>query len=313
MKIWIVLFCCVIFSTAVFADKNVIFELKDARNDDHGDGTLILPTEKEYRPGDFDLLSLSATPDEGGTLFKLEFAQTIDRPDTRAIDAGGKTLEAVARYGFYTFNIDIYIDKDRKPGSGYTATLPGRNASIDPEFAWEKVICLTPRPAEARGLLKKQLVKNLEAKLQAEKGRVDPEDSSKISANASSDLEGSYYFPERVRVNSRIITFFVPGYFLGGSAEANWGYVILETVSTLEDKYALADFGGAAYGTTFMNLPVAEGGWSDRLGTTRQEVDYLPPIIDMFVPSGKKQEDVLRNFNVNTQQRVVLPGIVPTP
>jgi len=312
MKIWIVIFFAII-ATFTYADNKEIFKLKDAHTDDHGDGTLILPSDTDYRPGDFDLISFSASAEDGGTLFKIEFAQPIDRPDTRAIDAGGKTLESVARYGFYTFNVDIYIDKDRKPGSGFTATLPGRNATIDPEFAWEKVICLTPRPAEARGLLKKQIVKNLEDKLQAEKGRVDPEDSSKISASASSDLEGAYFFPERVRVTGRIVSFFVPAYFLGGSAEPNWGYVVIETVSTLEDKYALADFGGAAYGPTFMNLPVGEGGWSDRLGTTRKEAQYLPPIIDMFVPEGKKQEDVLRNYNVNTKQHVVLPGIVPKP
>lgn len=303
----------IIISSAAFAADKTIFQLKDPRNDDHGDGTLILPSDTDYRFGQFDLVSFSAAAEPDGTTFKIEFAQAIDQPDTRAIDAGGQTLQSVARYGFYNFNIDIYIDKDRKSGSGYTAALPGRNATIDPEFAWEKVICLTPRPLEARGLLKKAIVKNLEDKLEAEKGRVDPEDTAKISAGVSNDLEGSYFFPERVRVAGRYITFFVPSYFLGAIADPKWGYVVIETMSTIEDKYALADFGGAAMGTTFMNLPVGDGSWSDRLGTTRKDARYLPPIVDMFVAEGKKQEEILRNFNSNTKTLVVLPGVVPQP
>jgi len=302
-----------LIATTTFAANKAIFQLKDARDDDHGDGTLILPTTSELRFGSLDMISLSATPEDGGTMFIVEFARPIARPDTRAIDAGGQMLESVARYGFYTFNIDIYIDRDRKSGSGFTGTLAGRNATIDPDFAWEKMICLTPLPAEAKGLLKKQIVKNLEEKLEAEKGRVDPEDASKISGQASTDIEGSYFFPERVRVNGRVISFFVPAYFLGGTAEAGWGYVVLETVANLENRISIGNFGGAQTGDLFMNLPIAEGSWSDRLGTTRKEAKYLPPIIDMFVPEGKKQEDVLRNFNVNTKQGVVLPGIVPAP
>ncbi len=313
MKKCFVLILILFISCLALAGDKKIFELKDPHNDDHGDGTLILPSDTDFRFGQFDLVSFSANAEEDGTTFKVEFAQAIDVPDTRAIDAGGKTLQSVARYGFYNFNIDIYIDKDRKAGSGYTATLPGRNATIDPDFAWEKVVCLTPRPLEARGLLKRAIVKNLEDKLQAEKGRVDPEDTAKISAGVSNDLEGSYFFPERVRVAGRYVTFFVPSWFLGGVADAHWGYVVIETMSTIEDKYALADFGGAAMGATFMNLPVGDGSWSDRLGTTRQDAKYLPPIIDMFVPEGTKQEQVLRNFNSNTKTQVVLPGIVPQP
>jgi hypothetical protein len=313
MKKWILFVCLISISALAFGGDKTIFELKDARNDDRGDGTLILPSDTDYRFGQFDMVSFSATAQEDGTLFKVEFAQSIPQPDTTAIDAGGTTLQSVMRYGFYTFNIDIYIDKDREPNSGYTATLPGRIATIDSNFAWEKMICVNPRPAYAGGVLKKLIVKNLEDKLEAEKGRVDPEDTAKISANASSDLEGSYFFPERVRVAGRSITFFVPSYFLGGTADPKWAYVIVETMASLQDSYPIGNFGGAAMGVTFMNLPVGEGSWSDRLGTTRRDAKFVPPILDMFVPPGMKQEEILRNFNVNTKTLVVLPGVVPQP
>lgn len=313
MKIYVILvFFLLVVVPAAFADSKDIFVLKDAHGDDHGDGTLIFPTTGELHYGDLDIISVSAKADEGGTMFKVEFANSIDLPDSRSIDAGGQTLDKVARLGFYKFNVDIYIDTDRKTGSGLTNTLPGRNALIDPEFAWEHVICLTPRPNETKNLLKRQLVDLLEEKLKDQKGRVDPEDTSKISADASMDLEGTYYFPERIRVSGRTISFFVPSSSLGGTASADWGYVVVVTAATVEDRLSVGGYGGAQVGRTLMNLPVVGGSWSDRLGSSRKEAKLLPPIIDILVPEGKKQEDVLRDFNTNTNQLVVLPGIIPS-
>ena len=39
----------------------------------------------------------------------------------------GEEIAQRARFGFYTFNLDLYVDTDRVPGSGRTETLPGRN------------------------------------------------------------------------------------------------------------------------------------------------------------------------------------------
>jgi hypothetical protein len=303
-----------LLSTGAFLSADdTVFQLKDPRGDDHIDGTAILPSEGELRFGDLDLVSLSAKADKDGTKFEVEFASSIEQPDTRVIDAGGRTLASVARLGFYRFNIDIYIDTDRQPASGSTNTLPGRNALIDPQAAWEKMICLTPRPVETRGLLKRYLVRVLEERLEASRGRVDPEDTSEIFADASLDLERSYYFPERgVRVAGRKLTFLVPSPFLGGTAKGEWSYVVLLTVAKIDDTLSFGNFGGAQVPYTLMNLPVGEGAWSDRLGTSRKGAALLPPILDMFVPEGMKQEEVLRNFNANTKQMVILPGIVPS-
>ena len=60
-----------------------------------------------------------------------------------------------ANGGLYTFNVNIYIDTDRVEGSGRRAMLPGRLAEVAPEGAWEKVICLTPRPVDAREELRR--------------------------------------------------------------------------------------------------------------------------------------------------------------
>ena len=38
--------------------------------------------------------------------------------------------DRIARNGFYTFNVDIYIDTDRIAGRGETSTLPGRGVAV---------------------------------------------------------------------------------------------------------------------------------------------------------------------------------------
>jgi hypothetical protein len=305
--------CLVLASGIAAAGGKAIFELTDPRGDDGGDGTLIYPTQGMIHPGDLDLVSLSARSEGDGTMFEAVFDRAISRPDSRVIDAGGTPLDSVARLGFYKFNIDIYIDTDRKPGSGFTNTLPGRGATIQPEFAWEKVVCLTPRPGESRTALQKILQKTLEEKLRKEKGRVDPQDQSGISAATAMDIS-RYFFPDRVRVTGRKVSFFVPGTYLNGTASADWAYVVLVTPATTEDRVDISSlYGGDRPPALLMNLPVAEGSWSDRFGTSRkgEEAKFLPPIADLIVPSGTTQEKVLSNFNVNSGQRVSLPGVVP--
>ncbi len=71
------------------------------------------------------------------------------------MDAAGTTVADLARHGFYTLNLDVYVDRDRAEGSGRTDTLPGRNLVLAPGSAWEKALVLTPRPYEARDVLRK--------------------------------------------------------------------------------------------------------------------------------------------------------------
>jgi hypothetical protein len=307
-----ILFLILLFFPFAYAEK-YIFKIPDQRGDDHGDGTILYPTESELRAGDLDLVSFAAREEDGGTMFEAEFANTIERPDSRVIDAGGRTLEAVARLGFYTFNIDIYIDKDRKEGSGYTSTLPGRNALISSGSAWDKVVFLNPRPNDARSQLRKALHEYSEDQVRKTKGRVDPEDQNQINAEIALDLDGRYFMPTRVRVAGRKISFFVPPYFLQGPAQANWSYVVVVTAATIEDKIDLGEIGILTPRGGLLNLPVGEGAFSDRLGTTRKDVGLLPPIVDLIVPDGSKQEDILRNYNVNEKKPVVLQGVVPSP
>lgn len=131
---------------AFAGSKNLIFELGDARGDDHGAGNLIYPSRTEFTPGDLDIVSFRALAVDQATRFEVTFANPIRKPTREAVDSLGTQLSDIARFGFYTFNVDIYIDQDRQPGSGALAMMPGRKAETLLDQGWERAVVLTPSP-----------------------------------------------------------------------------------------------------------------------------------------------------------------------
>lgn len=245
--------------------------------------------------------------------FSHAFARKIAAPGTRAIDAGGQPLSSIARFGFYTFNIDIYIDTDRKSGSGLTAMLPGRVAQIAPENAWEKVVSLSPKPYEATSMMK-QLLKDQQMRAaEEEQESLDPEAQDQIAAAVSRDMDARYFFPTRIRVTGSKVQFFVPSSFLGGSAKKDWGYVIALSGAELNEKMNLASTVGMETkgDPSLMIMPIAEGTSTDRFGTKRKGTSLLPPLVDIIVPKGMKQEEILRSFDAKQKTPVRLPAVVP--
>ena len=287
-----------------------IFTLTDPRGDDHGDGTVTYPRREDLKRGDLDLLSLVARPDKEGTLFEATFARPIAKPESLVIDNLGTTADKVARFGFYTFN--LYIDTDRVPGSGSLALLPGRKAEVDPANAWEKAICLTPRPYEAREALRRLLVRFARQDVKARTGKADPAEMKPTEAGISEDVDKRVFFPTRVRVVGPKVSFLVPVAFLGGRAQTTWSYVVAVSGADIVQKIDVPDMLGLAEPDpdSLMILPVSYRNYVDRFATTRDD-PLLPPIIDLIVPPGKKQEEILRDDDPKTGRLVRLPGVVP--
>jgi hypothetical protein len=289
-----------------------LFTLADPRGDDHGDGTIRYPLSYyDLAPGDLDLVALSARSVKGGTEFEATFARAVRRPERRAIDIGGGDLAAVARLGFYTTNLDIYVDIDRKPGSGGLTTLPGRKAEIAADHAWERAIALTPRPYEARSALKRLLMRSLREEVRS--GEVGSQSEAERLKNLiPGDVEQHVFFPTRVKVAGPKISFFVPDEFLGGKAQPSWSYVVFTSGADVDLRFALPpSINASERDDTLMILPVAPGGAADRFGGKRDDDFMQPPILDLVVPVGEDQEQVLRGYDPVKKIPVTLRGVVP--
>lgn len=290
-----------------------IFQLLDPRGDDHGDGRLVYPLSSDFQRGDLDLLSLTASHEGDETVFEAVFARPVRQPGRQVIDDLGTLLKNVARHGFYTLNIDIYIDEDRQPGSGGVAMLPGRKAEVDPAYAWERAVVLTPRPDEARAELRRILMSSLRKELKSGESRVTRQQVEQIQGVLPSELESRIYFPNRVRVRGTTVRFSVPDAFLGGAADPGWAYVVAVSGADVVQSFDLGKALGVGQGTSerLMILPIGFGTWENRFGGAPEDDDLVPPLVDIIVPPGTRQETLLRDHDPEAGRPVRLPGVVP--
>jgi hypothetical protein len=298
---------------AVTTAPAVLFTLEDPAGDDVGDGSLLYPLRNDLGPGELDLRSLTASADNGGTMFEATFAQPIRRPDRRAIDAGGGTLDSIATLGFYTFNIDIYIDTDRGAQSGRAALLPGRVAEAAPGSGWERVICLTPRPYLAQGQLARIETRAAERELRATAPRVDDADVEALRAKVTATVNSRAFFPVRVMIAGASVRFFVPASFLGGPAKDTWGYIVAVSGAELEERLDLRATLriGETAAERLMILPIAPGRRRESFGGGRQDDPLQPPLVDVIVPVGTAQETVLKDYDIQAKRPVQLQAVMP--
>jgi len=287
-----------------------LFVLEDPRGDDHGDGQLRYPLREDMTPGALDLLSLRAWAESGGTRFEATFARPIAVPQRRTVDAAGTTLADQARLGFYTFNLDVYVDQDRQEGSGSTETLPGRHLVLAPGSGWEKALILTPRPYEARDVLRKLWREAAIAEAQRSQGSLGEPAVKVLEAQVEQRLDTQVFFPTRVRVIGPNVSFFVPEAFLGGPARASWGYAVAVTGATLNLRVALPSFLGGVTAPPeqgVMVLGIGPGVSHERFGGGRVGGSFQSPVVDVVVPDGVRQEDVLG------PAMPPWPAVVPAP
>jgi alpha-amylase len=260
--------------------------LTDPRGDDHGDGNLLYPS-LGFARGDLDLVGLTVTNVKDDAVFALEFANQIKQPGRGAADGLGTGFDRIARHGFYQFNVDIYIDTDRRPGSGQTRTLPGRLAVVSSEAAWETCVLIVPRPDVSLGQLR---------------GQVD-----------DADVLRRVHVADQFKVSGNTLRVTVPQQVLGGPAQATWAYVVVVTAADLLNTTDL----GASVGMSekvrgnLGALPISPGEWRERLGGGRKDEPLQPPIVDLLVPPGGKQEWVLADFSSRDRRPAELPGVVP--
>lgn len=293
------------------ATNDALWTLSDPRGDDYGSGALVYPLNPDFERGDLDLLRLTATRMAGGTQFEAEMARPIRAPQRRTIDAIGTQLDQVARLGFYTFNIDVYIDTDRASGSGSTTTLPGRGVTIDPATAWEKVIALTPDPESARSELKRIVVRDERRREQSEgrKGIIEEEQRTELQGS----VDEYVFFPTQVRVTGNRIAFFVPDAFLGGEAKADWSYLVAvsgaDVINRLDQQNRFLSRNDES--ESLLILPVTTGRPTDRFGGALQNDTYMPPLVDIIVSAGEDQKAVLSNYDADADRPAVLKGVVP--
>jgi len=291
------------------ADAKEIFVLADPKGDDFGAGDIVYPNRDDLEKGSLDLERFEADSDSKGTWFKARLGKRIASPKGRQTYVGKEAMDTIARHGFYTINIDVYIDTDRVTGAGRTDTVPGRRVSLRPENAWEKAIILTPRPEVARAYYAMHLDQVGSKRLNAELGKVTRDDGKALREQIEAELTRDFFFPDKIRVRGRDIEFFVPNEFLGGPADAEWGYTVFLTGSDAEQM-------GKPFGITpgdfsLMVIPVDRGMRYDRFAIINDGDPAQAPVIDVLAPSVDEQRRALSDYDTRINRLAAMPGISP--
>jgi hypothetical protein len=286
-----------------------LFALDDVRGDDDGNGSLIYPNRDDMHRGDLDLVQVSVEQRGDGTWFVVEMGQAVRSPVGRVTLLGQTPMETLARNGFYTFNVDIYIDTDRVGGSGQTGTVPGRGVTVDRQYAWEKSIVLTPRPDTARTMLQMYFDSVFEADLRAKQGKVSKDELRELEGRSEARVNDLFFFPTKVRVAGRKLEFAVPTDFLGGVPSKSWGYTVVVTGADLEQAGQLGQTRRDK--AAMMTMGVGRGLTLEQWGMRSDADEATPPVIDILAPDPKTQAQVLSNYDMVSGRLAAVPGIAP--
>jgi hypothetical protein len=286
-----------------------LFALDDVRGDDDGNGSLIYPNTPDMQKGDLDLVRVTAEQRGDGVWFVVEMGQTVRSPVGRATKLGQTPLDQLARNGFYTFNVDIYVDTDRVGGSGQTGTVPGRGVTVDRQFAWEKCIVLTPRPDTARTMLQMYFDTVFEADLRAKQGKVSKDELGELEGRSEARVNDLFFFPNKVRVSGRKVEFLVPTDFMGGVPSKSWAYTVVVTGADLEQAGQTAQLNSDK--ARMMTMGVGRGIGADRWGMRSEADEATPPVVDVLASDPKTQAEVLSNYDMVSGRLAAVPGIAP--
>lgn len=252
-KIIILIFILIVF--ALYSE--IIIEINDEIRDDYGSGQISYPENPIFTEGIFDITTLEIIKEEDYYKFVISLNGKLTYVDHDEFQYNYNLGDE-----FFLPLITIYLDKDHVEGSGFTKTIYGTNATINPESAWESVVVIASLADRFRGEL----------------NRTQPE----IAHNA--------FIPNKPKIarDKKSISVKIPEKIIGEISPA-WGFTVLmhcqEFSQTIAKSIYIKDIKTT---TSMMNFG---GGTGNFLG------NYDPNIIDLIVPLGEDQRKILSNYD----------------
>lgn len=254
-------------SSTPLAAKGLTFA--DPKGDDKGPGTYTYPTDAAYSKGCFDLTGVKLDAKGSSVEIAVTFAKKIEDPWDSSKWQGN---------GFSVQMVQVYIDTDHKAGSGQTRALPGMNATFAAAEAYDKVVIISPQPAN----------------------RIKQEVEQKAGA-----LKAAVVIPSKVTVRGKTIVATVDAKELG-KLDARWGVQAL--VGSNEGYPAKDDI---------LSRKVNEFEGAHRFGGGC-DYDGDPHFIDCLAPPAKgtdaeglAQQEFLKAYKCGDRPQDNVPAVVP--
>lgn len=263
----------------------VFFNCADDRGDDKGPGTYRYPRIPGMEDGAFDIIRAEAVADGDHVLFRITFDRTVETSSTGSSQGSSGIDDRSGRSGLnwrrgengWVFQmIDIYIDTDRKPGSGETRTLPGRNLSIDPAFAWEKMILISPLSAS----------------------EMDSYINSKVNNSDLLTMKKRIIIPRSYSVQGSVISARVPLTLLGKPG-LDWAW-----------QFMVMGYADIDSPVSLRNMDVSDGEDATHFGGGTSYQGNTN-VIDILTPKGSNQFRILSDYVSRPDSRQSKFAVVP--
>lgn len=262
---------------ALGAERVPVVSFDDPAGDANGPGYYQPPGDPDFLPGDFDLRRFAVFEEGDKLVFEVTLGENV-RPPTSA--QRNNSTPVNLNNNIFFQNIDIYLDTDRTPGSGYTMCIPGRRVAFADGQTWEYAVVMTPQPGPARA----------------------------VTESALGAVARHVLFPENLQSRGRTITARVPWTFFGGRPTKDWGYSVHVSGARWERSFAVIDRIAGRHEPDAYTMPVLGVRESWTFGGGPQGKAH-PWVVDVLLPADVEQSKVLGSFDVKTGAYAQVPFV----
>ena len=264
-------------------DRTLVASFDDPAGDANGPGTYEPPGDTDFLPGDFDLRRFAVYEEGDKVVLEVTLGENFRvPPSTQRYNSTPVDL----KNNIYFQNIDIYVDTDQTPGSGYAMCIPGRRVAFSEGRTWEYAVVMTPQPGAARAVTE---------------GVLGSEASRRV------------LFPTSLQTQGKSVFARIPWTFFGGRPTKEWGWSVHVSGARWERTFAVVDRIAGRHEADAYTMPVVGvreawmfGGAPSAGGKTH------PWVVDVLVPPGVKQAKVLGSFDEKSGAYAQVPFVYGT-
>lgn len=276
-------------SPVLAAERTLVASFDDPAGDANGPGYYQQPGDTDFLPGDFDLRRFAVYEEGDKVVFEVTLGENFRYPpSTQRYNSTPLDLHN----NIYFQNIDIYLDTDQTPGSGYGMCIPGRRVAFADGRTWEYAVVLTPQPGAARAVTE---------------GVFGGEASRRV------------LFPTNLQIQGKTIIARIPWSFFGGRPTKEWGYSVHVSGARWERSFSVVDRLVGRHDADAYTMPVigVREAWMFG-GAPTSNGKAHPWVVDILVPPGTSQAKVLSGFDEKTGAFAQVPfvygsGVAPPP
>lgn len=262
------------------AERRMVAGFDDPAGDANGPGTYESPGDTDFLPGDFDLRRFAVYEEGDRVVFEVTLGENFRvPPSTQRYNSTPLDL----KNNIYFQNIDIYLDTDPTPGSGWSMCIPGRRVTFANGHTWEYAVVMTPQPGAARAVTE---------------GVFGTEASRRV------------LFPTNLQTQGKTIIARIPWSFFGGRPTEEWGYSVHVSGARWERTFAVVDRLASRHEADAYTMPVigVREAWMFG-GAPSAGGKAHPWVVDVLVPAGASQAKVLGSYDEKTGAYAQVPFV----